>query len=85
MNWESVFRLVLGPAEKMNVIGHDHIATDCPAVAITRRRPFMDQDFGYLRSSEDCASVMRARSHKIDRRIDPDAVQAAQMSVEGHA
>jgi hypothetical protein len=46
------FGLVFGPAEKMNVIWHDHIAPDCPAVAISRGRPFIDQDVGYLTPSE---------------------------------
>jgi hypothetical protein len=79
------FRFVLGPAEKMHVIRHDHIATDCPAVAATRHRPFSDQDFGYLTLSEDRATVVRACRDKVERRINPDPIEAAQMSVGGHA
>jgi hypothetical protein len=79
------FRLVFGPAEKMNVIWHDHIAADRPAVAIARGRPFIDQDFGYLTPSEDRATVVRARREKVHRRINPDPVEAAQMLVSLHA
>jgi hypothetical protein len=54
-------------------------------VAITRRPPFIDQDFGNLWSSEHRASALRASSHKIDRRINPDPIETTQMSVGGHA
>jgi hypothetical protein len=68
----------------MNMIGHDYIPTHCPAVAVVRRPPFINQDLCYLRPGENCASVVRARRHKIDGRINPNPIESAQMSVGGH-
>ena len=76
--------LVFGPAEEVNVIRHDDIAAHCPAMPIPRHSPFTNQDSGYISSSENRATVMCAGGDEVDRRIDPDAVQAPQMPVGGH-
>ena len=65
----------------MNVVRHDHVATHGPAVAISRRNPFFDQDVCYFASRENWTTILRARRDEVDRGIDPDLLQPPQMFV----
>jgi len=69
----------------MNMIWHDHVASDGPAVSFSRDRPFIDQDPGDLGLSKDRTTVFRARRDKVQGRINPDPAEAAQVSVGAHA
>src|SRR5436189_6442692 len=65
----------------MNVIGHDHITANGPAMATMCRAPFVDQNARDLVASENLSSIFCAHCHKINWSINPNAFQRPQMFV----
>ena len=62
----------------MYVIGHNDEAANGPAVSITSRTPFVDQNVCDLVASKKLPAIFRARRHKIHRGICVDALQSSQ-------
>ena len=71
-------RIQFGPAKEMNMIGHDHIAANCPTVTIVRIQPFIGQNSRSFVGSEDWSAFKSARCDEIGRPIDPNAFEPAQ-------
>ena len=71
-------RIQFGPAKEMNMIGHDHIAANCPTVTIVRIQPFIGQNSRSFVRSEDWSAFKSARCDEIGRPIDPNAFEPAQ-------
>ena len=67
--------------EKMDMIRHYDVPTNCPAVPQVCVTPFFDQNMGDMMMCQDPSATHRARCNKINGRIDPDALQASQMLV----
>ena len=65
----------------MYVIGHNDIPADSPTMPIMSRAPLINENFGDIVAGKNRLSVASARGHKINRRVDPDALQASQMFV----
>ena len=66
---------------KMYVIGHNDVAANDPAVSITSRTPFVDQNVCDLVASKKLPAIFGARCHEINRRINPNAPKSSQMFV----
>ncbi len=56
----------------MNVIRHNDITANSPAMPAIGRAPFADQNFGDFAASKKRLSIASARRHKINRGIDPN-------------
>ena len=56
----------------MNVIWHDDVTTNSPAMLAMGDASFVDQNFGDLVSSEDLPAIICAHCDKINWRIDPN-------------
>src|SRR6266550_106483 len=67
--------------KEVHMLRHDDIAADRPAVAIMRGPPFFDQNTGDCVRRQNCSPTKGARRDEIDRPIDPDAFEPAQMLV----
>jgi hypothetical protein len=61
------------------MIRHDHIPTHSPAITISRRRPFADQNIRNFNSREKSVSICRARRYEVNRLIDPNTSEPSQM------
>ena len=72
-------RIQFGSAKEMNMIGHDHIAANCPTVTIVRISPFIGQNPRNFIGSENWPAFKSARCDEIGRPIDPNAFEPAQM------
>src|SRR5437868_14102244 len=72
-------RIQFGSAKEMNMIGHDHIAANCPTVTIVRIPPFIGQNPRNFIGSENWPAFKSARCDEIGRPIDPNAFEPAQM------
>ena len=70
-----------GSAEKMYVIGQNHIPPDGPSMPITSRTPFVDQNVCDLVGSQNFPAILGARCYEINRRINPNAPKSSQMFV----
>src|SRR5712692_11484226 len=69
----------------MDVIRHDDIASDCPAVAIACTPPFVNQDFCDFLCGKNWSPFESACCDEIDRPINPNALQPTQMFAHAHA
>ena len=67
--------------EKMHMIRHYDVPTNCSAVPLVCVTPFFDQNMCDAIMCQDLSPTHRARCNKINGRIDPDALQASQMLV----
>jgi hypothetical protein len=63
----------------MYVIRHNDVPANGPTVSLVSRPPFVDQNVGDLVASKKLPASFRARCHKINRGIDPNALQSSQM------
>ena len=63
----------------MNVIGLNDIAPNSPTMTMVSRAPFFNENLRHFVLSKNRLSVMDARSDVIDREIDPNAIEPAQM------
>ena len=65
----------------MYVIRHNDVAANGPAVSITSRTPFVDQNVCDVVASKKLPAIFRVRRHKIERGIYVDALQSSQVLV----
>ena len=71
--------VTFGATEKMDMIRHYDVPTNCPAVALVCVTPFFDQNMCDVIMCEDLSPTLGARRNKINGHVDPDALQASQM------
>jgi len=69
----------------MHVIWHNNIAPDGPTVATVCAPPFVSQDFCAFLRGKNWSPRQSARCDEIDRPIDPNAFEPAQMLPHGYA
>jgi hypothetical protein len=67
------------PTEEMNVIWHDDVTANSPAMPAMGHAPFVDQSFGDIVSSKDLSPIIGARLNKW--RIDRNTAWPLQMFV----
>ena len=65
----------------MNMIGHNDVPANSPTMSIMSRTPLLQENFGDVVASKNRLSIVSARCHKIDRSVDPNALQSSQMVV----
>jgi len=65
----------------MDVVGHDNISTDRPAMTCSSGVPFIDQNCGDIWRSQNVTAAKRAGGNKINRLLDPDAVQPLEVTM----
>jgi hypothetical protein len=72
-------RIKLWSAEEMDMIRHDYITANYPAMTLARRAPFLGQGLCYFFAREDCTSSISARCDEVDWVLDPDPLKSPQM------
>jgi hypothetical protein len=75
------FGIQLRCAEKVNMIRHDHVPTNGPAVTLTRRGTLADQDHCDFSARENCFPLISARGDKVDWVVDPNSLKPLKMLV----
>ena len=65
----------------MNVVGHDDVSANSPSMPIMCRAPFINKNFGDFIGGKKFPAILRARCYEIDRCINPNALQPAQVFV----
>lgn len=65
----------------MNMIRHDDIAPDHPAVAPARNAPFPNEDLGRLMAGKSRVATISACSDEVDWVVEPDPLQPGEMAV----
>ncbi len=65
----------------MHVIGHNDVPANSPTMSIMSHTPLVDENFGDIVASKNRLSIVSARCHKINRSVDPNALQPSQMFV----
>jgi hypothetical protein len=65
----------------MNVVGHDDVSANSPSMPIMCRAPFISKNFGDIVGSKKLPAILYAGCHKINRRVDPNALQSSQVLV----
>ena len=68
-------------AEEMDVVRHNYVAPDGPTMAGASCVPFLDKDCGDICGRENGASLERTSCDEIDRIIDPNPVEAPEVSM----
>ena len=63
----------------MNMVGHDDVPANRPTMPIMSRTPFANENVCHLVASQKLPTIFGARCHKINRRIDPDALKSSQV------
>jgi hypothetical protein len=76
---EQRFRIQLGSAEEMDVIGHDDVPANSPSMPIMRRVPFIGKNFCDLVTREKFSAILSSRCYEINRRINPDTSKSSQV------
>jgi len=61
----------------MNMIGHNDVSPNSPAVTSASRAPLFHENSGYFVLSKNTLSVTDACGDVIDRKIDPNALKAS--------
>src|SRR5213080_3418797 len=69
------FRIQLCRTEEVNMIRHDDITPDRPAVAFARLLPFVDQNLCHFFRDENRPSFESTCRNEVNRPIDPDAFE----------
>ena len=72
-------RLVQLCKKEVNMIGHDDISPNSPAMTSVSGPPLVHENSGCVVLSKNGLSVTDARGDVIDRKIDPDAFEPSQM------
>jgi hypothetical protein len=67
------------PTEEMHVVGHNNVATYCPAMTPMSCTPFFHEDLDWLLPGKNRFAIMDARRDEINREIDPNALKPSQM------
>ena len=65
----------------MDVVRHDNVATDSPAVTCSSSVPFINQNCGDIWRSQKVTAAKRAGRNKINRVLDPDSVQPVEVTM----
>ena len=65
----------------MNMIGHNDVSPNSPAMTRVSRAPLLCKNSGYVALSKNMLSVTDACGDVIDRKINPNALQSPQMFV----
>src|SRR6266566_5704504 len=73
------FRIQLCRTEEVHMIRHDDITPDRPAVVFACPLPFVDQNLYHFFRDKNRPPFESARGNEINRRIDPDALEPAEM------
>ena len=63
----------------MNMVRHDDIAPNSPAMTSVSRPPLFHENSGCVVLSKNSLSVTDARGDVIDRKLDPNAFEPSQM------
>jgi hypothetical protein len=70
-----------GRTEEVYMVGHDDVATNGPAVALSRGTPFVKQNCGRFSRRQNRAALESAGGDEIDRMFDPNPMQPAEVAV----
>ena len=73
-----------GMTKEMNVIGHNDVLADHPAVALACVAPFVDENVCDDFVIKNLASFLNARSDEINWRFNPNPRQPFQLRASGH-
>ena len=68
-------------AEKMHMIGHDHVAANRPAVTFACGEPLVDQYLCHFLTRENCFPLEGACCDEVDRVLDPNSLKPFEMLV----
>jgi len=68
-------RAYFSSAKEMNMIGHDDILPNSPAMTSVSRAPFFHENLSRFVLSKNRLSVADSRGDVIDRKIDPNAFE----------
>jgi hypothetical protein len=71
----------LWSAEEMDMIRHDHVTANCPAMTLVCRAPFVDQNSCDSLRRENCLPTISTRRDEIDRVLNPDPLQSFEVLV----
>jgi len=70
--------------EKMHVIGHDDVRTNCPLMSLTCLAQFVYQNLSYDISHQDRAASKRTDRDEIDWKLNAYAIETLQMFVHAN-
>jgi hypothetical protein len=65
----------------MHVVGHNHVAPDCPAMATTSNSPIVDEYLSNFFRCQNRSSLESACGHEINRPVDPGTFEPVQVLV----
>jgi hypothetical protein len=65
----------------MNVIGHDHVTTDRPAMAFTCGAPLLDKDLSDVGCGQNATPVKSTSREEVNGMIDPNPVEAPEVTM----
>src|SRR5207245_10778833 len=75
-------RMPLRRTEKMHVIGHDDVRTNCLSMALPSVAQFVHQNLGYGISRQDRSAPKRAHCDEIDAKLNPYAIESLKVLVQ---